>query len=73
MVSGIESESEVNTMSDIDMNLIFNLIAEGKITVDQVNYLLNSHARHEERVNEANGQEKREVSSPGTNHPSNLI
>lgn len=59
-------------MPQLDMNNIINLVAEGKLTVDQVNYLLNSGARYTERSEDSNkGQETREVSSPGQ-QPSKL-
>lgn len=50
----------------LDMTRIMELVAEGKLTVDQVNYMLNSAARYTERT-ENHGQETREVSSPGMN------
>lgn len=57
-----------NQSLNIDINQVLNLVAEGKITVDQVNYVLNSVARATERVNgNNNGQSTREESSPGTN------
>lgn len=53
----------------LDMNKIMELVAEGKLTVDQVNYMLNSAARYTERTEHEHGQSSREVSSPGETYP----
>ena len=53
----------------LDMNKIIELVAEGKITTDQVNYIFNSAARYTERTEDVNGQSSREVSSPGETYP----
>lgn len=37
-------------MENIDVNFILSLIAEGKLTEDQVNYILNTAARFNERT-----------------------
>ena len=58
-------------MPQLDMSYIIKQVAEGKLTVDQVNYLLNSGARYNERTESVEGQDSREVSSPGVT-PSNL-
>ena len=59
-------------MSQLDMNYIMKQVAEGNLTVDQVNYIMNTCARFEERIQGYdNGQEPREVSSPGVTHPNN--
>lgn len=56
------------------MNYIMKQVAEGNLTVDQVNYILNTCARFTERVEEHdNGQARREVSSPGVTHPNKNI
>lgn len=47
----------MNENLQLDPNLVLKLIADGTMTPDQVNYMLNSMARYQERVEEAsNGQ-----------------
>ena len=55
------------------MNYIMKQVAEGNLTVDQVNYILNTCARFSERTEmHDNGQATREVSSPGVTHPNKI-
>ena len=50
---------QTNNNQSIDYNLLLQSVAAGTISVDQMNHILNTIARTEERLSHSNGQSGR--------------
>ena len=59
-----------NNNQSIDYNVLLQAVAAGTMSVDQMNHILNTIARTEERLSHSNGQSGRsDESLQGNSHP----